>query len=152
MVQSPVEPSGDLDERAIASAMQLLAITTRTLCAALLAVAARCALDGATLVYEIIAAVLLAMLLAAVWLRGVGRQLTASARGNGHVPPASVTPNPGHNGQERPTAPYDMRDRWLGWSLAERRRTIELIARVSQVSSHLERARAFSRRPHDTSG
>ncbi len=40
--------------------MHLLAITTRTLCAASLAVAARWAVDGPTLVNEIIAAVLLA--------------------------------------------------------------------------------------------
>ena len=77
--------------------MHLLAITTRTLCAALLAVAARCALDGPTLVYDIVAAVLLAMLLAAVWLRrAAGRELTASARGDGRLPRhhTSVPPNP----------------------------------------------------------
>jgi hypothetical protein len=60
--------------------MHLLAIAIRALSAALLAVAARCAVDGPTLGCGIIAAVLLAMLLAAVWLRGIGRQLTASAR------------------------------------------------------------------------
>jgi hypothetical protein len=86
-MQLPAEPSGDIDERAYASAMHLLAITACTLCAALLAVAARCAVDGPTLVYEIIAAVLLAMFVAAVWLRGVaGRELTASARGDGRLP------------------------------------------------------------------
>jgi hypothetical protein len=80
MVQSPAEPSGSVDERAYASAMHLLAITTWTLCAALLAVAARCATDRPTLAYEVTAAVLLAMLLAGIWLRGVaGRELTASA-------------------------------------------------------------------------
>ncbi len=60
--------------------MQLLAITIWTLCGALLAVAARCAIAGLSLAYGITAAVLLAMLLAGMWLRGVaGRELTASA-------------------------------------------------------------------------
>lgn len=110
MVQLPVEPSVDIGEREHASAMQLLAITTRTLCAALLAVVVRFVVDGPTLVFEIIAAVLLAMLLASVWLRGAGRQLMASARGDGGLPPshASVTPDPGRSGQERPTAPSDI--------------------------------------------
>jgi hypothetical protein len=103
MMQLPAEPSGDVDEHGYASAMHLLAITIRTLCAALLAVAARCAVDGPTLVYEIIAAVLLAMLLAAVWLRGVGRQSTASAHGDGHMPRPhrSPAPNRGHDGKAR---------------------------------------------------
>jgi len=80
MVQSPAEPSGNVDERASATAMQLLAITIWTLCAALLAVAARCATDRPTLAYEITAAVLLAMLLAGIRLRGVARrELAASA-------------------------------------------------------------------------
>jgi hypothetical protein len=80
MVQSPAEPSGSVDERASATAMQLLAIMIWTLCAALLAVAARCATSGLTLAYGITAAVLLAMLLAGMWLRGVaGRELMASA-------------------------------------------------------------------------
>lgn len=112
MVQLPAEPSGDIDERAYASAMHLLAITTRTLCAALLAVAARCAVDGPTLAYEIIAAVLLAMFLAAAWLRGVaGRELAARPRGDGRLPRphTSVASNPGHDGQERTTIPYDLR-------------------------------------------
>lgn len=80
MVQSPAEPSGNVDERASASAMQLLAITIWTLCGALLAVAARCATGRLTLAYGITAAVLLAMLLAGIWLRGVARrEFTASA-------------------------------------------------------------------------
>jgi hypothetical protein len=113
MVQSPAEPSGDIDERAHASAMQLLAITIRTLSAALLAVAARCAVDGPTLAYGIIAAVLLTMLLVAVWLRGVGRQLPASARGDDRLslPHGSLSTNPTQNGHERPTTQYEMRGR-----------------------------------------
>jgi hypothetical protein len=80
MVQSPAEPSGNVDERASASAMQLLAITIWTLRGALLAVAARCATAGLSLAYGITAAVLLAMLLAGIWLRSVARrELTANA-------------------------------------------------------------------------
>jgi hypothetical protein len=80
MVQSPAEQSGSVDEHASATAMQLLAITIWTLCAALLAVAARCATSGLTLAYGITAAVLLAMLLTGIRLRGVARrELTASA-------------------------------------------------------------------------
>jgi hypothetical protein len=80
MVQSPAEQSGNVDERASATAMQLLAITIGTLCAALLAVAARCATSGLTLAYGITVAVVLAMLLAGIRLRGVARrELTASA-------------------------------------------------------------------------
>jgi hypothetical protein len=82
MVQSPAEPSADIDAREHASVMQLLSFTIRTLSAVLLAVALLCVVDGPTLAYGIVATVLLTMLLAAVWLRGVGRQLSASARGD----------------------------------------------------------------------
>ncbi len=79
MVHSPAEQCGNVDERASATAIQLLAITIWTLCAALIVVAARCATGGLTLAYGLTATVLIAMLLAGIRLRGIARREFAAS-------------------------------------------------------------------------
>jgi hypothetical protein len=107
MVEPPADPSGRIDEREHASVMRLLVITIRAVSAALLAVAARIVVDGPTLAYGITAAGFLTMLLAAVWLHGIGRRLPATVRANGGVsrPHRSLSPNLTHTVHERPTTP-----------------------------------------------
>jgi hypothetical protein len=82
MTHSSDERSGGIDERDYVRAMARLIVTIRILSAALVAVIARSALDGLTLGYDIVGAVLLAMLLGALWMRSVGRRVPASTTGD----------------------------------------------------------------------